>query len=112
MNRATKRVTERKQKRPKYSLIDVQKASNIAIEIGRINKGHLFSKAMKDKCVFCGKTTKARTKCQYWFFTFLDRMQIALINPSFFTDANIETLYLTHDSEYQDVVIPLNMKKK
>lgn len=94
--------------RKKYSLHDVQKAINIALTMKKYSKGHLFSKTLKDKCVFCGATTKTRKTCQYWFMTFLDRTQTVLINPSFFTDNEIQALWLIHGDEYQNIRLPLN----
>ena len=79
----------------------------------KFSKGHLFSKNLKkkkkkDRCVFCGATTKTRKQCPYWFMTFLDRTQTVLINPDFFTDKDIEALWLQHGEEYQNIKLPLN----
>lgn len=112
MNRLQRRRAEQKQKRPRYSLIDVQKAMNIALEMRKHSKGHLFSKTLKDTCVFCGATMKTRTMCKFWFLTFLDRMQVTLINPTFFMDDNVEALWMQSSSEYQDVQIPLNISSQ
>lgn len=94
--------------RKKYSLHDVQKAINIALTMKKYSKGHLFSKTLKDKCVFCGTTTKTRKTCQYWFLTFIDRTQTVLINPSFFRDNEIQVFWLQNSSEYQEIKLPLN----
>lgn len=96
-------------KKKKYSLEDVQKSLSVAIEMKKHTKGHLFSKAQKDNCVFCGATMKTRKQCPYWILTMFDRMQTALINPTFFTDENIEALWLQHGEEYQDIKLPLNV---
>lgn len=109
MNRLTRRAQERRQKRPKYSLIDVQKAMNTALEMKKLTKGHLFSKTLKDHCVFCGATLKTRKRCPYWFFTFMDRMQVILINPSFFTDNEVQALWVRTEDEYKEVQFPLNL---
>jgi len=107
MNRGQKRKQIRRHSKPKFSLIDVQKAISIALEMRKASKGHLFSKSMKERCVFCGKSRKARTDCEYWFLTFIDRMQTVLINPTFFTDKEIEALWLQHGDEYEAIRIPL-----
>lgn len=106
MNRKQRRQLKTSQK--KYSLHDVQAAINIAITMKKYSKGHLFSKAMKNRCSFCGVTTKTKKTCDYWFFTFLDRMQTVLINPDFFMEDNIEALWLQHGEEYQNIKLPLN----
>lgn len=119
MNRETRRKNNKKDKTQKkrYSLQDVQKAMNIAIEMKKHSKGHLFSKTMVNKkqeslCVFCGQTMKTKKECDYWVMTLLDRMQTILINPSFFMDDNIEALWLQHGEEYQNIQLPLNVGPK
>lgn len=109
MDRKAKRKQERKQNKPKYSLLDVQRAMNVAIEMKKHTKGHLFKKHLKDLCIFCGASDKTRKQCPYWFFTFLDRMQVVLINPAFFTDNEVQALWLRNEDDYKDVQIPLNM---
>lgn len=109
MNREQKRHTKKIHARAKYSLQDVQSAFNIAITMKKYNKGHLFSKNMKDRCVFCGVTMKTKKECQYWFLSFLDRVQTILINPDFFTDDNVQAFWLQHGEEYQDIKLPLNV---
>lgn len=105
MNRTQRRHGAHTKK--KYSLEDVQKSISIALMMKKYSKGHLFSKTMKDRCVFCGATMKTKKECAYWFMCFLDRLQTVLINPSFFTDKEIEALWLQHGSEYQDIKLPL-----
>lgn len=107
MNRQKKRKLARITKKPKYSLDDVQSAIAIALEMKKHSKGHLFSKNLKDRCVFCGKGMKVRSQCPYWALTLIDRIQTVLINPSFFTDENIKALYLQHGEEYQNIRLPL-----
>lgn len=109
MNRLLRRKQERTQGRKKYSLIDVQKAMNVAMEMKKFTKGHLYNKSMKDRCVFCGATLKTKKQCAYWFYTFLDRMQVVLINPDFFTDKDIQALWMRNEEEYKEVQFPLNM---
>lgn len=111
---ARRKVARRREKeisKPKYSLVDVQKAINLGVVMKQHAKGHLFSKNLKDRCTFCGATMKTRKTCSYWFLTFLDRMQTALINPDFFQDDNVQALWLQHGEEYQDIKLPLNNGK-
>jgi hypothetical protein len=112
MNRAQKRLQEKKDKTKKYSLQEVQKALHIAIEMMKISKGHLFSAHLKDRCVFCGVTTKTKKKCDYWAMTMIDRMQTTLINPDFFRDDEIQALWLQHGEEYQNIKLPLALGAK
>ncbi len=96
--------------KPKYSLHDVQRASNIALEMKRLTKGHLFSKTIDSRCVFCGVKNKGKKDCKFWFFTFLDRMQVVLINPDFYKEDEIEAFWLYASKEYADVRVPFNVK--
>lgn len=107
MNRKQRRHDPNSKK--KYSLVDVQKATNLAITMKKFTKGHLYKENLKDKCLFCGSSTKTKKECIYWFLTFMDRMQTALINPSFFTDKEIQALWLQHGDEYQNIKLPLNV---
>lgn len=111
LNRRLKRKRQRVEKKPRYSLDDINKAIAIAIEMRKWSKGHLYSKNLKDRCVFCGATMKTKRQCKYWAMTLLDRIQTVLINPTFFTDANIEALYLQHGEEYQNIKLPLTFHK-
>ena len=114
MNREQRRKAAKKDKtqKPLYSLQDVQKAMNIAIEMKKHSKGHLFSKTLKEKCVFCGQTMKTKKTCDYWVMTLLDRLQTVLINPDFFRDDEIQALWLQHSEEYQNIKLPLNVGPK
>ena len=112
MNRKQRRGANTKQDKKKYSLHDVQKALNIAIEMKKHSKGHLFSTSLKDRCVFCGQSMKTKKECQYWVMTLIDRMQTVLINPDFFRDDEVQALWLQHDEEYQNIQLPLNVGKK
>lgn len=111
-NRKQRRAQKTKNDRKKYSLSDVQKAMSIAVEMKKISKGHLFSKNLKDRCVFCGQTMKTKKECDYWFMTFLDRMQTVIINPTFFHNDNIQALWLQNGEEYQNIQLPLNVGTK
>lgn len=108
-NRKQRRANDKKFNRKKYSLTEVQKAISIAIEMKKISKGHLFSKNLKDRCVFCGQTMKTKKECEYWFMTFLDRLQTVVINPTFFRDDEIQALWLQQGEEYQNIQLPLNV---
>jgi hypothetical protein len=115
LKRIKKRLDAKRQRensKPKYSLHDVQKAMNLGIVMRQHSKGHLFSKNLKDRCVFCGVTMKTRKQCDYWFLTFMDRTQTALLNPAFFKDDEVQALWLQHGNEYQDIQLPLNDGKK
>lgn len=107
MNRKSRRKQAKVDKKPKYSLNDVQKAIKIAVEMKKISKGHLFSKALKERCVFCGVTQKTKKQCQYWVFTIFDRMQTILVNPDFFRDDEIQALWLQQGEQYQNIKLPL-----
>lgn len=121
MNRKTRRkneqVANRTHGKAKYSLHDVQRAMNIALEMRKLTKGHLFSKTLVNKnkqnlCTFCGATMKTRKMCDLWFVTFLDRLQVVLINPDYFKDNEIEALWLQNSDEYKEIMVPLNVPKK
>lgn len=113
MNRSQRRVRQKKVQtaKKKYSLEDVQRAMNIAMEIRKLSKGHLFSKTMKDKCVFCGAGMKTRKMCNFWFVSFMDRLQTVLINPDFFKDNEIEALWIKTEDEYGNIRVPLSSKE-
>lgn len=111
MSRRTRRAYQRKANKAKYSLDDFQKSLVIALEMKKHTKGHLFKKTMKDKCVFCGQSIKTKKQCEYWAMTLFDRIQTILINPEFFTDKNVEALYLQHGEEYQNIKLPLVKQK-
>lgn len=106
-NRETRRKQDKKDSVKKYSLNDVQRALSIAIEMKRYSKGHLFSKALKDRCVFCGLTMKTKKTCDYWAITIFDRLQSALVNPLFYKDDELQSLWLQHGDEYQNIRLPL-----
>jgi hypothetical protein len=109
LNRKQRRSSSKKENRKKYSLADVQKAINIAIEMKKHSKGHLFSKNMKDRCTFCGQSMKTKKLCDYWVLTLIDRIQTVLINPAFFRDDEVQALWLQHGDEYQNIKLPLNV---
>ena len=109
MNRAQKRKQDKKDKAKKYSLQEVQTSINIAIEMMKISKGHLFSAHLKDRCVFCGVNMKTKKRCDYWAMTLIDRMQSVLVNPDFFREDEIQALWLQHGEEYQNIKLPLNV---
>lgn len=110
-NRESRRKRAKQDRKKLYSLTDVQKAINIAIEMKKHSKGHLFSSQLKDRCVFCGATMKTKKQCEYWAMTLIDRIQTTLINPTFFTDSEIQALWLQHGEQYQNIKLPLNVGK-
>lgn len=110
-NRKQRRTQEKKDNKKLYALKDVQRALNIAVEMKKLSKGHLFSAQLKDRCVFCGVTMKTRKQCDYWVLTIFDRMQSVLINRTFYKDDDIQALWLQHGEEYQNVRLPLNVGK-
>src|SRR5438128_325137 len=109
MNRELRRARAKKVKsaKKKYSLEDVQRAMNIAVQIRKLSKGHLFSKTLKDRCVFCGATMKSKKMCDYWFISFMDRVQTVLINPDHFKDNELEALWLKTEDEYGTIKVPM-----
>lgn len=109
MNRGQRRIRQKKTKSAKknYSLEDVQRAMNVALQIRKLSKGHLFSKNLKDRCVFCGATMKTRKMCAYWFIAFMDRLQMVLINPDFFKDNEMDVLWVQSQDEYGNIKVPI-----
>lgn len=100
------RDQRRKQERMKFTLLEAQKAIAIALEMIKESRGHLFSKTLKERCVFCGVGRKTKTECKYWLLTFLDRYQTILINPTFFVGADHRANWLQHGEEYQTISVP------
>lgn len=111
LNRKQRRNSKARENKKKYSMADIQRATSIAIEMKKHTKGHLFSTALKDRCVFCGQSMKTKKQCQYWFMTFLDRFQTVILNPTFFRDDEIQAFWLQHSEEYQNIKLPLNVGK-
>lgn len=110
MNRAQKRKVMKAAKgqaKQKFTLLELQKALSIGLEMKKASKGHLFDKNLKERCVFCGKSRRARTECEYWFMTFIDRVQTILINPEFFSSDDIEAVWFQHGDQYDGIQIPL-----
>jgi hypothetical protein len=107
MNRSQRRNRKAPSTKKKYSLEDVQRSINVALQIRKLTKGHLFSKNLKDRCVFCGKTMKVRSWCPASLISFIDRIQTVLINPEFFKDNEMEVLWIKNDDEYGNIKVPL-----
>jgi hypothetical protein len=110
MNRETRRKRDKEvkgQAKQKFTLLELQKAISISLEMKKASRGHLFSKNLKERCVFCGVTRRTKKECEYWFLTFLDRVQTILINPQFFSADDIEAIWLQHAAEYASIQIPL-----
>lgn len=107
MNRKSRRKVSKVVRQKRYSMKDIQRAISIAIEMKKISKGHLYSKDLKERCVFCGLTMKTKKECDYWAMTLIDRLQSVLANPTFYTDDNLQCLWLQHGEEYQNIKLPL-----
>ena len=110
MNRQTRRNTikaKTRQERVKFTLIDVQKAISIALEMRKESRGHLFKKGPKRTvCVFCGAGRRTKEDCEYSLLTFFDRMQTVLINPDFFRGDDKQANWLQQGEMYKDIRVP------
>ena len=109
MNRQEKRLRDKKVKgqlKQKFTLLELQKAISIALEMKKESRGHLFSIHLKERCVFCGVGRKTKKNCEWWLLTFVDRLQTILINPTFFLGNDELASWLQHDDQYQHVRIP------
>lgn len=110
--RKVKKLAE-KQGRQTFSLLDLQKAYSIALEMRKASKGHLFSKLKINQankvemCVFCDQDRTTDQYCDYAELTLMDRVQTILLNPDFFTDKDIEAIWLQHSAEYAHIQIPV-----
>lgn len=121
LNRAAKRKqmkAAKGQAKQKFTLLELQKAFSIALEMKQESRGHLFSKTLKRKedgielCVFCGTgrdTTEG--ECKYSLLTFVDRVQTILLNPTFFVGDDSQANYLQHGDEYEGIRIPVEAKE-
>lgn len=110
MNRAQRRVRDKQvkgQAKQRFTLLELQKAFSISLEMKKASRGHLFDKNIKEHCLFCGQDRSTTEECEYWFLTFLDRVQTILINPAFFSADDIEAVWFQHGDQYQDIQIPL-----
>lgn len=109
MNRASKRKAMKSikgQAKQKFTLLELQKAISIALEMKKESRGHLFNVHTKERCVFCGVGRRTKKECEWWLLTFIDRLQTILLNPDFFIGQDYQANYLQHGDEYQDIVIP------
>lgn len=95
-----------------FTLLELQRATHIANEMRKASRGHLFTKSLKERCIFCGEDRKTRTDCASWFQTFLDRMQTILINPEFYKDDDIEGYFYQHGDEYGGIKLVALEKPK
>jgi hypothetical protein len=109
LNRKQRRIRAKKVKsaKPLYSLEDVQRAMNVALQIRKLTKGHLFSKNLKDRCVFCGDDMKTKRMCPSWLISLLDRLQTVLINPDHFKDNEMDALWVKSQDEYGNIKVPI-----
>lgn len=120
MNREQKRKRDKVvkgQAKQKFTLMELQKAFSVALEMKKESRGHLFSHTLKHKdtgielCVFCGTgrdTTEG--ECEYWFLTYIDRVQTILINPQFFVGDDSQAAWIQHGDEYEDIRIPVEVE--
>lgn len=110
--RKTKKLAEA-QGRKTFTLLDFQKALAIALDMRKASKGHLFSKLKINKennvemCVFCDQDRTTDKYCEYNELTLFDRIQTILINRDFFSDNDIEAIWLQHSAEYAHIQIPV-----
>lgn len=121
MNRAQRRVRDKKvkgQAKQKFTLLELQKAFAIAMEMVKESRGHLFNTHMKDEksglelCTFCGQDRNTKDECDYERLTWMDRVQTILLNPDFFRESEAEAVYLQHGEQYQEVKIPVEYTKR
>lgn len=114
MNRAVRRKQlkkAQKQGKQQFTLLDLQKALAIALEMKAYTKGHLLSETLKGRCVFCGKTKRTKTECEFWMLTYIDRVQTILINPDFFVGMDDKAFWLQHGNQYNEIKIPMRVVK-
>jgi hypothetical protein len=116
MNRSQRRVRDKtatKQGKQKFTLVELQKAFSIGLEMKKESRGHLFNPNIKNQetdlpvCTFCGldqSTTEG--ECEYWLLTFLDRVQTILLNPLFFIGDDSQANYFQHGDEYAEIRLP------
>ena len=62
------------------SLETLEKAIVKADELMKADNGHNFVTILKTRCIYCGKSPKVKTKCPYWFQTYLDKLRFVLFN--------------------------------
>lgn len=100
----------KKQGKKKFTLLELQKALSIALEMKKDTGGHLFKDHLKNHCVFCGEDTKTKKKCDWWFLTYLDRVQTILINPLFFQGDDSQAKWLQQGEDYKQIKVPTKTK--
>lgn len=104
----------RGQAKQKFTLLELQKALSIALEMKKESRGHLFSPNLKheetriEMCLFCGEDRNTKTECDHWFLTFIDRIQTILINPEFFIGVDEQANWLQHGDEYEGIRVPID----
>lgn len=96
----------KKQGKKKFTLMQLQKAFSVALEMKKESRGHLFKSHLKERCVFCGADRKTKNDCDYWFLTYIDRVQTILINPQFFNNDDEQANWLQHGDEYAEIKVP------
>jgi len=109
MNRKARRTIDseaKKQGKKKFTLLELQKALSIAIEMKKESRGHLFKQHLKEHCVFCGADRNTKKECEWWFLTYLDRVQTILINPLFFKNDDTQANWLQQGDDYKQIKVP------
>jgi len=62
------------------SLEILEQAIVKADELMKADNGHNFQHILKTKCIYCGRSPKVKTKCSYWFQTYLENLKFVLLN--------------------------------
>ena len=109
MNRKVRRKMQaegKKQGKKKFTLMQLQKAFSVALEMKKESRDHLFKSYLKERCVFCGADRKTKKQCDFWFLTYLDRVQTILINPQFFANDDEQANWLQQGDEYKEIKVP------
>jgi len=63
-----------------FTMTEFEQALKKADELMKADNGHLFEHILKTRCVFCGKSPMVKTKCSYWFQTYLEKLKYVLMN--------------------------------
>jgi hypothetical protein len=45
----------------------------------KAKNGHSFEISLKTRCIYCGRSPKAKGKCRGWFMTFLQLLEWELV---------------------------------
>jgi hypothetical protein len=55
-------------------------AKREADKIMKASNGHYFEHILKTRCVYCGRSPKAKGRCGAWFQTFITQLDNVLLN--------------------------------